>query len=148
MDYTIIQDSREQKPLFIKDVVVKCLKTGDYSVEYNGIDYSDKIALERKSAIDLFGTLTKGHARFKKELERARELEYFAIVIDGSINNIYTKNFVGAKYTRIQGYVIAKILFTLHIKYGINIFFGENRNGSKRIIKGIFEAYLKQKEQK
>ena len=148
MDYKIIVDSREQQKLWTKDVIVKGMKTGDYSVEYNGIDYSDKIALERKSLSDLFGTLGQGHARFKKELERARELEYFAIIIDGSINNIYTKNFVGAKYTRIQGYVIAKILFTLHIKYGINIFFGENRIGSKRIIKGIFEAYLKQKETK
>ena len=140
----IIVDSREQKPFFknskIDKVEVKGLKTGDYSIK----DFEDKICIERKSMNDLFGTLGGGHKRFKKELERAKTLDYFAIIIEGSYSKILTKDFKGGYHSKMRGYVITSILFTLHIKYGVNIFFAINRYESKKIIKELFKAYLKQ----
>lgn len=65
------------------------LETGDYSLP--GLE--TKIAIERKSLADLVGTVTgstttrlgeraENMARFGEELERARELWWFAIVIE------------------------------------------------------------------
>jgi len=139
----IVCDTREQIPLWDKGIVRRKLETGDYSFILNGVNYSDKIAVERKSLIDLYGTLGKGHKRFKKELERSLNLDYFAIVIEGSYSSCYNKDFNNNHYSKMRGYVVTAILFTLHIKYGINIFFCNGRKESKRIIKELFNAYVK-----
>ena len=140
----IVVDTREQKPYWKEgpEIIRRGLKTGDYSIE----GYEDKICIERKSLPDLFGTLGKGHTRFKKELERARELDYFAILIDGSMSSCVNKDFKGSKHSMMAGHVVLKILFTLHIKYGVNFFFSNGRHESRRLIKGLFESWLKQQE--
>ena len=138
MEYTIVVDTREQKPLWTKYAVVKKLDVGDYSIE----GYEDKISIERKSLADLFGTLGKGHKRFKKELEKALKYDYFAIVIEGNYRDIRDKKFDGSFYSKMKGYVILKILFTLHIKYNINIFMCNDRGEAKSIITSIFNTYI------
>ena len=77
----IIIDTREQKPLAfnkskaIEGVIKKKLDVGDYSIE----GYEDKIAIERKSPGDLFGSLFGGHKRFQKELEKGMDYDFFMI---------------------------------------------------------------------
>lgn len=135
----VVVDSREQRPLWEEGVVVKKLDVGDYSL----LNFEDKIAIERKSLIDLYGTLGRGHKRFKKELERSEALDYFAIVIEGTYTQCVTKSFPGSFHSKIRGYVITSILFTLHVKYGVNVFFAKDRKESREIIKELFKAYLK-----
>ena len=169
--FSIITDTREQRGLFgdkkitFEDYKIKVnsnnkeewlkyinsfckkghifgtLQVGDYSIK----GYEDKFVIERKSLPDLFGTLSSGHKRFKKELERAREYEYFAIVIDGSYSSCLNKEFDGSYHIKMRGYVITSILFTLHMKYNINIFFSNGRTESKNIIKELMKSYLKTK---
>jgi len=141
-DYIIIVDSREQKPYFTKNVEVAGLKTGDYSIK----GYEDRIAIERKSIADLFGTLGKGNKRFKKELERSRSLEYFAIIIDGTFRQVRDKDFPDSYRTKMKGFVILKILFTLIVKYKVHVFFGGDRKQSKSIVKQLFDAYWRQQK--
>jgi len=119
--------------------IFKKLNVGDYSIE----GFEDRIAIERKSISDLFGTLGKGHKRFKKEIERALNYDYFAIVIDGSYSAAYNKDFEGSYHTKMKGYVITSILFTIHVKYKIPVFFTNGRKESKRIIKDILYSYFK-----
>jgi len=134
----IVVDTREQKPLFKgKDTITKKLDVGDYSIE----GFETKIGIERKSCSDLFGTLGGGHARFKKELARATLLDYFAIVIEGSNTTVENKDFDGSHHSRMKGYVINKILFTLHIKYGIPVFYCINRVEAKRVVKSLLSTY-------
>jgi len=140
MTYKIVVDTREQLPLWSGNR--KCLKTGDYSLE----GFENKIAIDRKSLADLAGSLGVGHARFRKELERAKTLEYFAIVVEGSCTKLETKQWYQSHRCKMKGFVLSKIMFTLHIKHGVNIFFAENRSDSRVIIRNLFTAYLKQKE--
>ena len=144
MDYII--DTREQKPLLLKNkndtAIFKCLKTGDYSLK----GYENKIAIERKSLPDLFKTLGSGHKRFRLELERAKKLDYFAVIIEGSYQKIMNKKFKGSKYIKINSSTISAILFTLHLKYGLNIFFATNRLEAAKIVKEIFKSFIKLKK--
>lgn len=81
--FTIIVDSREQKPWsFPQNVQIKRagLKSGDYSI----LGFEDRIAIERKSLIDLYNTVGQGRARFERELERLAELDHAAIVIEAT----------------------------------------------------------------
>lgn len=140
--YQIVTDSREQLPLW--SGLCKGLKVGDYSLE----GYEEEIAIERKSLADLAGTLGKGHPRFRRELDKAKDYKYFAIVIEGSATKLEKKQWYQSHRCKMKGFVLAKILFTLHVKYGINVFFAENRSDARVIIRNIFTAYLKTKEEK
>lgn len=140
----IIVDTREQEPLEFKDIEIKKLEVGDYSIA----GYESKIAIERKSAIDIFGTLGKGHKRFKKELERAKDYDYFGIYIEDSFENIYNKTFKNAHFSSMQGYVIIAILNTLKIKYNIDVVFCNDRHNMKIQINELFKTYLKIKNPK
>lgn len=133
----IITDSRENHPYWTDNV--QKLDVGDYTIK----GHQHRISIERKSLADLFQTLGKGHKRFKQELKRSESLDYFAIVIDGTYTQALKKYFPHSHYTQMKGEVIIKILFTLHIKYGINIFFCDGRAEAKKLVKSIFEAYLR-----
>ena len=133
----IVVDTREQLPLWAGNR--KTLKTGDYSIE----GYENKIAVERKSLADLAGSLGKGHARFRRELERAKELDYFAIVVEGSVTDLEKKNWHHSFQCKTKGFVLTKIAFTLHMKYGINVFFTKDRSDARVTIRNLFTAYLR-----
>jgi len=89
---TIIQDTREQTPWVFLNLPIRgfkeisteigTLKTGDYTIK--GLE--DKFIIERKSVGDLCGTLTGGHGRFIKEMERMNEANFDMryIIIEGT----------------------------------------------------------------
>lgn len=78
--YTIVCDTREQRPYFLNDgpCVVKKLDAGDYSI----VGLEAVVAIERKSLQDFWGCLTKGRERFERELARLAAITYPAIVIE------------------------------------------------------------------
>ena len=141
----IIVDSREKTPLYfrksvnLESVVVKKLDVGDYSIE----GYEDKIAIERKSPNDLFQTLGKGHKRFKRELERAKDYEYFVILVECSLTTVLNKEFEGAHYCGMMGDTIVQICYTLKLKYGIDVIFCNGKSEAVSFVRQIFKAFLK-----
>jgi DNA excision repair protein ERCC-4 len=54
------------------------IDAGDYSL----CGFADRVAVERKSKDDLFGTLGKGRGRFERELSRLNLLDYAAVVVE------------------------------------------------------------------
>lgn len=56
------------------------LETGDIALAGN-----PSIVVERKTVSDFLGTITAGRDRFKNELKRARELQQFHIIVEGSM---------------------------------------------------------------
>ena len=76
LPFTIVCDSREQIPyafdgmMMVVPTVVKGLASGDYSIK--GME--DRIAIERKSLDDLYGSVTWGRDRFEREIERLNDL--------------------------------------------------------------------------
>lgn len=92
----LIVDSREQRALPIPadammgrtawriETEVACLPVGDYAIKgWSGRDGEPKgFTLERKSLADLVQSLSWGRERFLKEMERAREFETFAVIVE------------------------------------------------------------------
>ena len=141
MEYKTIVDSKEKTPLRFENSIRKSLETGDYSIEGE----ENQIAIERKSIPDLIKTLTYGHARFKRELQRAFDFEYFAIIVEGSYTALIDKMFVGAEYTQVKTQTISRILFTIHMKYKVPIFFSNGKFETKKIVKELLDAYMRNK---
>ncbi len=67
-------------------VVVEGLPAGDYSIR----GYGERIAIERKSKADLFGTLGQGRDRFVRELDRLNAYDFAAVVVEAELSEILT----------------------------------------------------------
>lgn len=91
----IVCDTREQEPYTfagLKSDAVdgghvmtvrterRTLKSGDYSLA----GFETRVAVERKSLADLFGTIGQGRDRFERELERLSEYEFATVMIEST----------------------------------------------------------------
>ena len=142
VEYFVVCDTREQKPLWEDtDIVRKKLDVGDYSI----LGMEDKIAIERKNCADAYGTFTAGMERFKKEIERAKSYDYFAIMIEGSFGKMLGKKFTNSKFIKVPGKTVMATLNTLRVKYGVPVIFCQNRTEMKKEMTYIFQAYLRWK---
>jgi ERCC4-type nuclease len=78
----VVIDSREQLPFSFHGrpvaVTVSPLEAGDYSVA----GFERKVAVERKSLVDLVGCLGRERERFERELVRLRGWEVAAVVVE------------------------------------------------------------------
>lgn len=71
-------DAKEKRRPLVIPTVVATLQSGDYAID----GFATEIAVERKSKIDLFGTLGNGRDRFVRELERLQEMTYAAVMVE------------------------------------------------------------------
>lgn len=98
---TVVIDSREQRAfdfsgikadadqggkIFRVKTVVEGLRSGDYSLE----GFENKVAVERKSIGDLFGTLSQDRARFERELCRLACYDFSAVVVEADWRAVLT----------------------------------------------------------
>jgi len=134
--FTIIIDSREQKPYRFKRAIVKNLKAGDYSVA--GLE--DKITIERKTKSDAYGTIGKGRKRFKKELENLINYDYKAIVVECSLAD-FLKSPV---FSKLSPRSAINSLISWNIKYKVNIFFASNRKLARALVYRLLQKYRKE----
>src|SRR5262245_5178714 len=89
---TILVDSREQCPYTFDAILADsefgggwwrvqtarlALPSGDYTLD----GYASRVAVERKSMSDLFGTIGNGRERFTRELERLAKMNFASIVV-------------------------------------------------------------------
>ncbi|MCJ7771568.1 MAG: ERCC4 domain-containing protein [Desulfobacterales bacterium] len=47
------------------------------------------MTVERKSLVDLFGSVGNGRARFEREMERMKEFDYAALVIENDFRTMF-----------------------------------------------------------
>ena len=138
----ILQDSREQNPLefnhpYITKVEIRKLDIGDYNCQFTD-GYIPPVYFERKSLADLFQTFGQDYSRFKKEILRAKELNYtIVIIIEGS----FTRILKGYERSMVEGISILRKLFTLWIKYGIHFVCCKNREEMAEYIAEFYSAW-------
>lgn len=84
----IIIDNREKRPLIIKkkkiNIISDTLSYGDYAENKNS-----SLVIERKSKNDFFGTLSRDYDRFDRQIERAKCLNgYIVILVECQLSSI------------------------------------------------------------
>lgn len=85
----LLIDTREQSPFLFNgydcNIIFGTVTTGDYSL----VGMDSRCAVERKSLDDLLGCLTgAGRERFERELQRAKGLDAFAVVVEASMQDM------------------------------------------------------------
>ncbi len=142
----IIVDTREQAPLVfkhtaIKEVVRKGLNVGDYGAMFD--DFQIPIVFERKSIPDLYGTLSKGYERFKREIERAKEQNLqLIIIVEGNLLKVLQ----GAKYSMRTPESLVYQIFTINVRYGIQVVFCKDSQDMSEYITQFYIAHKKEYE--
>lgn len=78
-DAVVIQDTREQNPLKLAaNIKIEKLDVGDYAL---AAPHDKGIYIERKSLSDCCGSICKGNARFRRELERAACKGHYIVML-------------------------------------------------------------------
>ena len=137
----ILIDSREQLPYqFQADSEVGALPVGDYSI----CGLENHIAIERKEINDLIGCLTTGRDRFERELHRGRALDYFALVIEGSLSDLSNGNYRSKMLPKSA----IQSLLAFSIRYRLPVWFCENRTYGQRVTESLLCKYAREIEKK
>jgi len=100
--FTVVIDTREQLPwdfaaipadahqggpdagCVVVPVVVAGLPAGDYSV----CGWESRVAIERKSAADLVGTIGGGRDRFERELARLAGYDFASVIVEAELSEL------------------------------------------------------------
>jgi len=150
---TLIVDTREQRPLEFSaythsfSTVRDTLYAADYGCRWpDGVEMP--VVFERKSLSDLFGTLTHGMERFKRELDRANKGgQKIVLIIEGTMSEVLA----GIPHSTVRGESILKTVFTLWTKYDLMPVFCPNRSEMERFITetytSIARAYKSEKRE-
>ncbi|SPD73775.1 conserved hypothetical protein [uncultured Desulfobacterium sp.] len=141
MDFKIKIDTREQIPYWFSMPTERgTLSVGDYSV----VGFENQIAIERKALNDLIGCLTVGRDRFKKELSRAKTLDYFAVVVEGKFSDLTC----GRYRSKMNPKAAVQSLLTFSVRYGrLPIFFCETRQYAQEVTESLLTKYVREFEQ-
>ena len=127
----IIVDTREQKPLWVNNVIRYGLLVGDYTT----MKLRHCFAIERKSPMDLYGSIIQGHVRFRNEMIRAEVNEIkLVVVVECSKKTFVGKKFPGAKRLQCEGETLRKIIETIEKRYKLEVIWCCGRRGAKQII--------------
>lgn len=142
----VIIDSREQLPLlfpkggFITGTKVEALDVADYACEFED-GHRPNIFFERKSLSDLFGTMTSGYKRFKREYERFEQIQdskkEFWLYMEATLFGVGG----GFHRSEFSGESMVKKLFTLLERYKIHLLFMPDRKEAAEFMVQRWAAY-------
>jgi len=138
--FKILTDTREQQPYGFPNTKIVTLPYGDYTVEYDGKSYLDKICIERKGSIsELFSFSGKGRERFIRELEKMKDVKFKYILIEGDFLSIVNDQPPGI----LPASNVYATIFSFMIKYQITpLFFNNHQNGRSALYK-ILQFFVK-----
>ena len=123
----IIIDTREQKPLWDPKkfrVLVQKLDEGEYTTQ----ELLNKAHAERKSGIDLYGSLIQNHKRFADEIQRAIEKDLsFAVFVECTEEEFVKKKFHGGYRLQTKTKILRKIVDTFTSRYPIEFVWCNDR---------------------
>ena len=134
-DFVLIQDTREQRPLFETppeglQVVTKTLYHGDYSIK----GFEDRFAVERKQFSDFYSYIGRERQRTVKKMEQFRTISltggFAALVIEATESDILS----GYHMSRVTPETARQALISFEVRYGINVYYSKSRSEIRRWI--------------
>ncbi|WP_027190869.1 ERCC4 domain-containing protein [Fundidesulfovibrio putealis] len=138
----IVVDTREQRPYQFEKYDVEAirhtLKTGDYSLA----GYEDRVAFERKSLDDLIGCLTTGRDRFERELARAKGLDLFAVIVEGTMQEVRE----GRYRSRINPHAALQSIIAFQVRYGTQFVWAGSRANAEYATYWMLEKFKREQE--
>jgi len=148
MSFTVLVDTREKNPWELHSSRVlgrefTKLDTGDYTVP----GFENILCIDRKANVnELAGNISQ--ARFKKELERIKDIPHAFIILEATLQDVldypHTADLPAKirKKIRMNGNFLLRCLNRMQIKYGFNIIYAGNRENAQRIAVNLMQEVL------
>lgn len=138
--FSIALDTREQIigpiPLDVPIVVGK-LPVGDLSC----VGFEQRIAIDRKQLGDFIGCVTHERERFTRLLERMRELDFGAIVVEASVADVRARKYRADVAPAFVVAAAAKII----AKYRVPVFFVGSLDASTDFAVRVLRAWWRER---
>lgn len=137
-DIKVLIDTREQLPFKFENSKVRKLDVGDYTAD--GSHYAD-IFIERKSIQDFFGTFYQEQSltRFYKEVERARDMGlYLIVVVESTLNSCLEYKPYPLKDNKFALATFSNVREILEKYFNIQFVFSYSRATAQNLVLNIF----------
>jgi ERCC4-type nuclease len=137
----LMQDSREQQPLFAApqdslEVVSGTLPHGDYSIK----GFENKFVIERKKISDFYSYIGRERERTVKKMTEFREIVssggFAGLVVEVPEADLLT----GYIMSRVSPETARQALVSFEIRYGVHIYYSRSR---KDIARWILDRAIK-----
>jgi len=126
----LIADTREQLPYEFKNpMITDTLQIGDYSIA----GLQDSISIERKTLPDLIHCLSQGRDRFERELFKARSLDFFAVVVECTLEDIAEHRYASMMLPTAA----LQSLVAFSVRYHLPIFFAGDRRSAQYLTESL-----------
>lgn len=137
----IIVDTREQRPFAFSgkryegvEIERAGLITGDYSLA----GLTDRVAIERKELADLVQCLGRERDRFERELQRGSGLDFFAVVIEGTCQEL-----AGGEYrSQLNPHSACQSVAAFMARLRVPFLFAGSRSGAEYFTWSLLRQYL------
>jgi ERCC4-type nuclease len=118
--FCLVQDTREQRPLFARipkglTIASRTLTNGDYSV----LGFEDRICFERKS-LDLFPYCSSERDKTVAKMKRFKEYEFVGLCIEMRESEAYQFQ----QHSRVHPECVRGALISFQVRYGVHVYFG------------------------
>lgn len=132
--------AKKNRPLLISTTTGR-LDSGDYSIA----GYESLVAVERKSLEDLYSTLGGNRERFEAEHERLACLEFAAVVIEASWDEIIA---APPLRSQLNPKTVHRTSISWAIRYGVHWIAMGSRRAAEIETYRILEMFWRQKQRK
>lgn len=131
--FILVQDTREQKPLFSAppdglEVVRDALPYGDYSIR----GFEDRFCIERKQMSDFYGYIGRERHRTIRKMEQFRDMVsaggWVGLVVKATEADILT----GFIMSRVSPETARQALVSFEIRYGVHVYYSRSRRDIRR----------------
>ena len=137
----IVVDTREQRPFAFhgRPVAVRvcALEAGDYSLA----GFERRIAVERKSLVDLVGVLGRDRERFVRELARLRGYDCAAVVVEEPEIMLRTGRYRGG----LNPSAAWQSVIALSARFRVPFFFCKDREDAEGVTFDILRHYARER---
>ena len=133
--FVLVQDTREQKPLFDQPVdgltlVTDTLPFGDYSLR----GFEDRFCVERKQISDFFTYIGKERDRTKRKMKEFRNIissgGFAGLVIEALESDLLS----GYVMSRISPETARQALVSFEVRCGVHVYYSRSREDIARWI--------------
>ena len=137
--FKIFTDNREQIPFKYPNTVYGTLQYGDYTVEYDGKLFNDKIIVERKGGIsEIYSAAGSGRERWERELEKMKDVPVKLVLCEFSYMDLVNKQ----PYGKLPSSAVYGSICSWQARYGLSFIFCENRVNARGYLYKLFYSYV------
>lgn len=129
-DFTLLVDTREQRPLFTRipkglTIQSKTLKFGDYSI----LGMEDVFCIERKSG-DIYSYVGIERDKTVKKMRDFAKMKFVGLVIEGKLSELYQFQ----TFSKVHPEVVRAALISFEVRYGVHLFVGSREHCANKVL--------------